>query len=57
MAISSQTWSDQCREFYAKVMGRPGVPPGQYFRLLLVGYAPTTFLVNSSAIATCTPDC
>ncbi len=29
---------DQCREFYAKVMGRPGLPPGQYFRLLLVGY-------------------
>ena len=29
---------DQCREFYAKVMGRPSVPPGQYFRLLLVGY-------------------
>ena len=27
----------QCREFYAKVMGRPGLPPGQYFRLLLVG--------------------
>ena len=29
---------DQCREFYAKVMGRPSLPPGQYFRLLLVGY-------------------
>ncbi len=29
---------DQCREFYATVMGRPGLPPGQYFRLLLVGY-------------------
>ena len=29
---------DQCREFYAKVMGRPGLPPGQYFRLLLVGH-------------------
>lgn len=28
----------QCREFYAAVMGRPGLPPGQYFRLLLVGY-------------------
>jgi transposase len=27
-----------CRQFYAKVMGRPSVPPGQYFRLLLVGY-------------------
>lgn len=29
---------DHCREFYAKVMGRPSLPPGQYFRLLLVGY-------------------
>lgn len=29
---------DQCRRFYAAVMGRPGLPPGQYFRLLLVGY-------------------
>jgi transposase len=28
----------QCRRFYAKIMGRPGLPPGQYFRLLLVGY-------------------
>ena len=29
---------DLCRPFYAKVMGRPSVVPGQYFRLLLVGY-------------------
>lgn len=29
---------DQCRAFYAKVMGRPSLPPGQYFRLMLVGY-------------------
>src|SRR5438132_1004032 len=29
---------DECRGFYAKVMGRPSLPPGQYFRLLLVGY-------------------
>lgn len=29
---------EQCREFYAPVMGRPSVPPGRYFRLLLVGY-------------------
>jgi transposase len=29
---------DLCRPFYAKVMGRPSLPPGQYFRLLLVGY-------------------
>ena len=29
---------DQCRRFYAPVMGRPSLTPGQYFRLLLVGY-------------------
>ena len=29
---------DQCGPFYAAVMGRPSLPPGQYFRLLLVGY-------------------
>lgn len=29
---------DQCRSFYAPVMGRPGLEPGRYFRLLLVGY-------------------
>jgi len=29
---------DRCRQFYAAVMGRPSLPPGQYFRLLLVGY-------------------
>src|SRR5262249_36257340 len=28
----------ECQEFYAPVMGRPGLPPGRYFRLLLVGY-------------------
>jgi transposase len=29
---------DLCRGFYAPVMGRPSLPPGRYFRLLLVGY-------------------
>jgi len=29
---------DQCRRFYAAMMGRPGLAPGMYFRLLLVGY-------------------
>lgn len=29
---------DQCRAFYAPVMGRPSLPPGRYFRLLLIGY-------------------
>lgn len=28
----------ECAAFYAPVMGRPGLPPGRYFRLLLIGY-------------------
>jgi transposase len=28
----------QCATFYADVMGRPDLPPGIYFRLLLIGY-------------------
>src|SRR4029077_19724319 len=28
----------QCTGFYAETMGRPGLPPGIYFRLLLIGY-------------------
>ena len=27
-----------CRKFYAKIMGRPSLQPGRYFRLLLLGY-------------------
>lgn len=27
-----------CRPFYAETMGRPGLAPGHYFRLLMVGY-------------------
>ena len=27
-----------CAPFYAKTKGRPGLPPGIYFRLLLIGY-------------------
>ena len=27
-----------CQRFYANVVGRPGLPPGRYFRLLLIGY-------------------
>jgi len=27
-----------CGSFYAETMGRPGLPPGIYFRLLLIGY-------------------
>jgi transposase len=29
---------DLCRPYYAEKMGRPGIPPGVYFRMLLVGY-------------------
>src|SRR2546426_7686175 len=29
---------DRCRQFYDPLMGRPGLAPGQYFRLLSVGY-------------------
>ena len=28
----------QCAAFYAPVMGRPGVPPGVYFRMHVIGY-------------------
>ncbi|MBZ5711690.1 transposase [Nannocystis pusilla] len=28
----------QCEQFYAEVMGRPGLAPGVYFRCLLIGY-------------------
>ena len=28
----------QCAGFYAETMGRPSLPPGLYFRLLLIGY-------------------
>jgi len=27
-----------CRKFYAEKLGRPSVPPGVYFRMLLIGY-------------------
>jgi transposase len=27
-----------CQKFYAEVMGRPSIPPGIYFRMLLIGY-------------------
>jgi len=29
---------DRCAKFYAPVMGRPGLAPGNYFRSLFVGY-------------------
>jgi len=27
-----------CRKFYAAKMGRPSIPPGVYFRMLMIGY-------------------
>lgn len=27
-----------CRKFYHDQLGRPGIPPGMYFRMLLIGY-------------------
>lgn len=30
--------AERCARFYAKTMGRPGTPPGVYFRMLMVGY-------------------
>ena len=27
-----------CKRFYKPVMGRPSMPPGVYFRMLLIGY-------------------
>ena len=29
---------EACRKFYAERMGRPSIPPGVYFRMLLIGY-------------------
>ena len=29
---------ETCRAFYAPTRGRPSIPPGVYFRMLLVGY-------------------
>jgi len=32
-------WAEElCKPFYADDEGRPGIPPGTYFRMLLVGY-------------------
>jgi len=28
----------RCERFYAEAMGRPSIPPGVYFRMLLIGY-------------------
>lgn len=30
--------NERCQKFYAEVMGRPGMPPGIYFRTMMIGY-------------------
>ena len=37
-ATSTGTSKALCQRFYADEVGRPGLPPGRYFRLLLLGY-------------------
>jgi len=29
---------ERCQKFYHESLGRPGIPPGVYFRMLLIGY-------------------
>ena len=29
---------ERCAKFYAEDIGRPGIPPGVYFRMLMIGY-------------------
>jgi transposase len=33
-----RTVEEQCRPYYHEQLGRPSIPPGVYFRMLLVGY-------------------
>jgi len=33
-----RTVEERCRPYYHKQLGRPSIPPGVYFRMLLVGY-------------------
>jgi hypothetical protein len=49
----------QCAGFYAETTGRPGLPPGIYFRLFLIGYfegTRSTIRLRSSS-ATAPQDC
>src|ERR1700745_2893777 len=33
------TWiKERCQPYYAEKLGRPSIPPGVYFRMILVGY-------------------
>ena len=44
---------ETCREFYAGSRGRPGVPPGVYFRMLMVGYLEGIRLGARHRVAVC----
>lgn len=33
-----KTAEDACRSYYAESVGRPSIPPGVYFRMLMIGY-------------------
>lgn len=38
-AAGFDRWAEErCARFYAEKVGRPGVPPGVYFRMLMIGY-------------------
>jgi transposase len=37
-AAFDKTAENLCKPYYAGHLGRPGIPPGVYFRMLLVGY-------------------
>ena len=39
-------WAEKlCEPYYADGRGRPGIPPGIYFRMLLVGYDTASFVL------------
>ena len=39
LAYEGDQWIEElCASFYSPSRGRPGIPPGTYFRMLLVGY-------------------
>ena len=50
-----------CAPFYAAVMGRPSIPPGRYFRMLLVGIlrscTTSAFAAAVSRAWCCWPTC
>jgi len=38
-AVGFDPWAEQlCQPYYAEAVGRPSIPPGVYFRMILVGY-------------------